>query len=53
MGEGRNVYRVLVGKPKETGPLERPRHRWEDGIKVDLREIDWVGRRGVDSPGSG
>jgi hypothetical protein len=42
MGEGRNVYRVLVGKPKGR-PLERPRHRWEDGIKMDLRETGWGG----------
>jgi hypothetical protein len=39
MGEGRNVYRVLVGKPKRKRPLGRPRRRWEDGIKMDLREI--------------
>jgi hypothetical protein len=32
MGEGRNVYRVLVGKPEGKRPLERPRRRWEDGI---------------------
>jgi hypothetical protein len=37
MGEGRNVYRVLVGKPKGKRALERPRHRWKDGIKIDLR----------------
>jgi hypothetical protein len=43
MGEGRNVYRVLVGKPEGKSPLERPRHRWEDGIKIDLREIGWGG----------
>jgi hypothetical protein len=42
MGEGRNVYRVLVGKPKGKRPLERPRRRWEDGIKMDLREMGWV-----------
>jgi hypothetical protein len=41
MGEGRNVYRVLVGKPEGKRPLERPRRRWEDGIKLDLREIGW------------
>jgi hypothetical protein len=41
MGEGRNVYRVLVGKPKGRRPLERPRRRWEDGIKLDLRDIVW------------
>jgi hypothetical protein len=39
MGEGRNIYRVLVGKLEGKGPLERPRQRWEDGIKMDLREI--------------
>jgi hypothetical protein len=38
MGEGRNVYRVLVGKPEGKIPLERPRRRWEDGIKMDLTE---------------
>jgi hypothetical protein len=43
MGEGRNVYRVLVGKPEGKRPLERPRRRWKDGIKMDLREIGWVG----------
>jgi hypothetical protein len=41
MGEGRNVYRVLVGKPKGKRPLERPRCKREDGIKIDLREIGW------------
>jgi hypothetical protein len=41
MGEGRNVHRVLLGKPKEKRPLERPRCRWEDGIKMDLRELGW------------
>jgi hypothetical protein len=42
MGEGRNVYRVLIGKPERKRPLERPRHRWEDGINIELREIDLV-----------
>jgi hypothetical protein len=41
MGEGRNVYRVLVGKPEGKRPLERPRRRWEVGNKMDLREIGW------------
>jgi hypothetical protein len=41
MGEGRNVYRVLVGKPEGKRPLERPRRKWEDGIKMDLRKIGW------------
>jgi hypothetical protein len=43
MGEGRNVYRVLVGKPEGKRPLERPRRRREDGIRKDLREIGWGG----------
>jgi hypothetical protein len=43
MGEGRNVYRVLMGKPEGKRPLRRPRRRWEDGIKMDLREIGWGG----------
>jgi hypothetical protein len=41
MGEGRNVYRVLVGKPEGKSQLERPRRRWEDEIKMDLRELGW------------
>jgi hypothetical protein len=40
-GEGRNLYRVLVGKPAGKRPLERPRRRWEKGIKMDLRETGW------------
>jgi hypothetical protein len=39
LGKGRSVYRVLVGSPKGRRPLGRPRHRWEDNIKVDLRDI--------------
>jgi hypothetical protein len=39
IGEGRNMYRVLVGKTEGKRPLGRPRHRWENGIKIDLREI--------------
>jgi hypothetical protein len=39
MGEGRGVYRVLVGRPEGKRPLGRPRRRWEDNIKMDLREI--------------
>jgi hypothetical protein len=39
MGEGRGVYRVLVGRPEGERPLGRPRRRWEDNIKMDLREI--------------
>jgi hypothetical protein len=39
MGEGRGIYRVLVGRPEGKRPLGRPKHRWEDNIKIDLREI--------------
>jgi hypothetical protein len=39
MEEWRGVYRVLVGRPKGKRPLGRPRHRWEDNIKMDLRKI--------------
>jgi hypothetical protein len=39
MGEERKVYKVLVGKPEGKRPLEIPRRRWEDGIRMDLREI--------------
>jgi hypothetical protein len=41
MGEGRNLYRVLVGKPEGRRPLGRPRRTREDGIKMDLREIGY------------
>jgi hypothetical protein len=40
MGEKRNTYRLLVGKPEGKGPLRRPRHRWVDNIRMDL---GWVG----------
>ena len=47
MGQGRGVHRVLVGKPEGKRPLGRPRHRWEDNIKIDLQEVrggcgDWM-----------
>jgi hypothetical protein len=47
MGEKRNVYRLLVGKPEGKRPLGRPRRRWIDNIKMDLLEIrlsvvDWI-----------
>jgi hypothetical protein len=48
MGEKRNVYRLLVGKPEGKRPLGRPRRRWIDNIKMDLLDIglsvvDWIG----------
>jgi hypothetical protein len=45
MGEERKVYKVLVGKPERKRPLGRPRRRWEDWIRMDLRDI---GLEGVD-----
>jgi hypothetical protein len=41
MGEKRNAYRVLMGKPDGKRPLGRPIYRWVDNIKMDLREIGW------------
>jgi hypothetical protein len=52
MGEEREVYKVLAGKPEGKRPLGRPRRRWEDGIRMDLRETDFGGC-GLDSTGSG
>jgi 3-oxoacyl-ACP reductase-like protein len=48
MGEEGGVYRVLVGKPEVKGPLGRPRCRWDDNIRMDLKEVgcggmDWSG----------
>ena len=43
MGERRGVYRALVGKTEGKRPLGRPRHRWEDNIKMDLQEVRCVG----------
>jgi hypothetical protein len=41
MGGDRKLYKVLAGKPERKRPLGRPRRRWEDGIRLDLREIEW------------
>ena len=42
-GERRGIYRVLVGKPEGKRPLGRPRHRWENNIKMDLQEVECGG----------
>jgi hypothetical protein len=42
-GKKRNTYRILVGNPKGKKPLGRPRRRWVDNMKMDLREIGWDG----------
>jgi hypothetical protein len=57
MGEEIKVYKVLVGKPEVKRPLGRPRRRWEDGIRMDLREtglggVDWI-RLAQDGPVAG
>jgi hypothetical protein len=45
---GKNEYRILVGRPEEKRPLGRPRRRWVDNIKMDLREIGWGGMDWID-----
>jgi hypothetical protein len=47
-GEKRNAYRILIGKPQGKIPLERPRRRWEDNIKMDLNEMGWGGMDWID-----
>jgi hypothetical protein len=42
-GTERNAYKILVGKPERNRPLGRPRRRWKDNIRTDLREIVWEG----------
>jgi hypothetical protein len=41
MGERGGAYKILVGTPEGKRPLGRPKHRWEDNIKMDLREVGW------------
>jgi hypothetical protein len=48
MGEKRNGYRILVGKPEGNRPLGRPRCRWEDNIRMELRDIGWGGMGWID-----
>jgi hypothetical protein len=47
-GEKRNAYRIFVGMPERRRPLGRPRRRWVDNIKMDLREIGWGGMDWID-----
>jgi hypothetical protein len=47
-GEKRNAYRILVGKSEGRRPPGRPRRRWEDNIKMDLRKIGWGGIAWID-----
>jgi hypothetical protein len=48
MGEKRTAYRILVGKPEGKRPLGRLRRRWDDNIKMNLREIGWGGMDLID-----
>jgi hypothetical protein len=48
MGEKRNACRILVGKPEGKRPLGRPRRRWVNNIKMDLRELGWIGVDWID-----
>jgi hypothetical protein len=48
MWEKRDVYKILVGMPEGKRPLGRPRRRWVDNIKMDLREIEWDGVDWID-----
>jgi hypothetical protein len=48
IGEKRNAYRILVGKPEGKRQLGRPRRRWVNNVKMDLREIGWGGMDWID-----
>jgi hypothetical protein len=48
MGQKRNAYRILVGKPEGNRPLRRSRRRWVDNIKMDLRDTEWGGMDWID-----
>jgi hypothetical protein len=47
-GEKRNAYRILVGRPEGKRPLRRPRRKWVDNIRMDLRDIEWGGMDRID-----
>jgi hypothetical protein len=53
MGEKRDAYRILVGRPEGRWPLGRPRRRWEDNIKMDLQEVGWGGTDWIELPQDG
>jgi hypothetical protein len=48
VGQKRNVYKILVGNPEGKRPLGRRRRRWEDNIKMDLKDIGWGGMSWID-----
>jgi hypothetical protein len=47
-GEKRNPYMILMGKSEGNRPIERPRSKWADNIKIDLREVGWDGMDWID-----
>jgi hypothetical protein len=47
MGERRDAYRILVGRPEGRKPLGRPSRRWEDNIKMDLKDVGWGAGTGL------
>jgi hypothetical protein len=48
VGEGRGAYQSLVGRPEGRRPLGRPRRRWEDNIKMEIREVGWGGMNWIE-----
>jgi hypothetical protein len=48
VGDRRDAYMILVGRPEGKRPCERPRHRWENNIKVDVEEVVWGGMDWID-----
>jgi hypothetical protein len=48
MREERGAYRILVGRPEGRRPLGRPKHRWEDNIKMALQEVGWGGMNSIE-----
>jgi hypothetical protein len=48
LGKRKNAYRVLGEKPDGKTPIERPRHRWEENIKMDVNEVGWRGMGWID-----
>jgi hypothetical protein len=47
-GDRKDAYRVLAGRPEERRPLGRPKRRWQDNNKIDLREVGWVDTDWID-----
>jgi hypothetical protein len=50
MGEKKGAYTILAGRPEERRPLGRPRHRWQNNVKMDLQEVGWEAWTGLSWP---